>query len=157
MEYTRRVQEPALRPAPVARRWSSLGILLGAGALVAVTTMVPWGGECGFRFVLGAPCPGCGMTRAMAALLRGDLPASLRWHPLALPLALAAAGALALALNEGITGRPTFRRAADRWGLPATVACFVLLAAVWAARVVLHPAWSPDPIRPGSLAARLLE
>ena len=83
--------------------------------------------------------------------------ASLRWHPLALPLALAAAGALALALNEGITGRPTFRRAADRWGLPATVACFVLLAAVWAARVVLHPAWSPDPIRPGSLAARLLE
>ena len=141
---------------PLPRRWSSLGILLGAGALVAITTMVPWGGECGFRYALGADCPGCGMTRAMAALLRGDLRGSLRWHPLALPIALAAGTALALAVHEGATGRPTFRRMADRWGLRATLLGFALLAGVWAVRVVLHPAWSADPVRPGSPAARLL-
>ena len=141
---------------PLPRRWSSLGILLGSGTLVAITTMIPWGGQCGFRYVLGADCPGCGMTRAMAALLHGDLRASLRWHPLALPFALLAGTALSLALHEGATGKPTFRRAADRWGLKATLTCLALLAAVWAVRVVLHPDWSADPIRPGSLAARLL-
>lgn len=30
------------------------------------------------------PCPGCGMTRATMALLRGDLHAALHFHPLVL-------------------------------------------------------------------------
>ena len=137
-------------------RWSSLGILLGVGALIGATVMVPWGGECGFRFVFGAPCPGCGMTRAMAALLRGDVAGSFRWHPLAIPLVLAAALAITLALHEGITGRPTFRRFADRYGFRAAMAGILLLAGIWVVRVLWQPRWSPDPIRAGSPAARLL-
>lgn len=140
----------------VPGRWSSLGILAAVGAAVGVTAMVPWGGECGFRYALGADCPGCGMTRGTVALLRGDLGESFRWHPLALPVALLAATAVALALHEGATGRPTFRRAADRWGLPAAVAGIALLGAVWVVRVVLVPSWAADPVRPGSVAGRLL-
>jgi len=41
---------------------------------------------CLFHEVSGLPCPGCGMTRALAALLQGDLARSFALHPLALPV-----------------------------------------------------------------------
>jgi hypothetical protein len=118
--------------------------------------LLPVHGECGFRFLLGAPCPGCGMTRACLALARGDAAAAWRLHPAVFPTVLAVAATVGLALHEGLTGRPTFRRAADRWALPAMIAGFALLAALWGVRVLWLPEWSPDPLRPGSPAARLL-
>jgi hypothetical protein len=39
--------------------------------------------------VFGVPCPGCGMTRAILLLLRGEVAASLHMHPLAVPSGLA--------------------------------------------------------------------
>ena len=44
---------------------------------------------CGFRVVAGIPCPGCGMTRALGWLARANLEQSMRFHPLAIPTALA--------------------------------------------------------------------
>ena len=41
---------------------------------------------CPFRRVLGIPCPACGMTRSLGALLRLDFAASFAYHPLTLPL-----------------------------------------------------------------------
>ncbi len=145
---------PEARPT---RRWNSLLVILAVGAAAALTAAVPVGGECGFKHLTGAPCPGCGMTRSVLALLHGGFAESWRLHPLGIPLALAAAAAMGLAAHEGITGRPSFRRPAERWGLPAAVAFLLLAGGVWFARVVVHPSWSPDPIRPGSLAARWLE
>ena len=48
------------------------------------------GGLCIFRLLTGIPCPGCGMTRALAAVLRGELAAAFSFHPLwwTLPLLL---------------------------------------------------------------------
>jgi hypothetical protein len=137
-------------------RWRSLLWVLGAGGASAGVTLAPFHGECGFKYLSGAPCPGCGMTRACLALLRGDLGESWRLHPLAVPLVLGCAAAVGLAVHEGATGRATFRRLAGRWGSAAAVSFLVAFAAVWVLRVVLHPAWSPDPFRPGSIAARLL-
>lgn len=37
---------------------------------------------CVFHSVTGAYCPGCGGTRAVKALLAGDLAASFRFHPI---------------------------------------------------------------------------
>jgi len=37
---------------------------------------------CPFRFVLGLPCPGCGMTRAWLAAMRFDFHTAFRMHPL---------------------------------------------------------------------------
>ncbi|MDR1766320.1 MAG: DUF2752 domain-containing protein [Lachnospiraceae bacterium] len=51
--------------------------LLGTFCLVYATT--------------GVPCPGCGGTRALLALLRGDLHASLHYHALLVPATLALA------------------------------------------------------------------
>lgn len=37
---------------------------------------------CPFRFFLGVPCPGCGMTRAFLSLLRLDFKMAFAYHPL---------------------------------------------------------------------------
>lgn len=143
-------------PPGAPGRWTPLLATLGVGGVAAGLALLPVHGECGFRFLVGAPCPGCGMTRACLALLRGDAGAAWRLHPAVFPTALAVGAALGLALHEGVTGRPTFRRAAERWALPAMIAWFALLAALWAARVLWRPEWSPDPVLPGSAAARIL-
>ena len=152
---------PGTSPTAAAQRtlhrWGPLLWILGIGGGLAAMTALPAYGDCGFRYLSGAPCPGCGMTRSCSALLHGDLAASWRWHPAGIPLALAVAAVLGLAVHEGLTGRPTFRRPAERWATTAAVVFVAVLGALWILRVVVHPAWSPDPLRPGSLAARLLE
>ncbi len=43
---------------------------------------------CPFALFTGIACPGCGMTRAAATLMRGDVGAALTYHPL-VPLVVA--------------------------------------------------------------------
>lgn len=40
---------------------------------------------CFYKSVFGVECPGCGMQRAMIALLRGDLLGSLQLYPALIP------------------------------------------------------------------------
>jgi hypothetical protein len=64
---------------------------------------------CPFRRLTHLPCPGCGMTRALLALIRGDLHAALAFHPLS-PLVAVALGAWwANSLLEA-SGRPRIAR-----------------------------------------------
>ena len=57
-----------------AVRW--LCVLLAAvGVLVLLY-------HCPFRYFFGVACPGCGMTRALLAVLRGDFAAAFGYHPL---------------------------------------------------------------------------
>ena len=42
---------------------------------------------CGVRLFLDIPCPGCGLTRAMAALAHGELRRSIDLHPLGVVIA----------------------------------------------------------------------
>ncbi len=44
--------------------------------------------RCPVARFLHEPCPGCGMTRAVELLLRGEIGASLAMHPLAVPTLL---------------------------------------------------------------------
>ena len=44
---------------------------------------------CPIRFFTGVSCPGCGMTRALAALLRLDFSLALEMHPLVFLLPIA--------------------------------------------------------------------
>jgi hypothetical protein len=55
--------------------------------LVAVVDVEGAPVVCPFRLALELPCPGCGLTRAGAALVRGDLARSFAFHPFALLLA----------------------------------------------------------------------
>ena len=40
------------------------------------------GTGCVFHATIGLPCPGCGLTRALLAALRGDLAGAWQMHPL---------------------------------------------------------------------------
>lgn len=37
---------------------------------------------CVFTWLFGIPCPGCGMTRALLAVLRLDIAAAFAYHPM---------------------------------------------------------------------------
>ena len=43
---------------------------------------------CPFAFATGTACPGCGMTRAMGFLARGDFSSALKLHPLVMLVAI---------------------------------------------------------------------
>ena len=59
------------------------------GTVVVYALMVAFDAPCPIKYVLGVSCPGCGMTRAVLSLLRGDLAAAFYYHPLWLFVALA--------------------------------------------------------------------
>lgn len=67
--------------SPLLRNRKLAVVLLGATLLqlgLFVLRLPGW--ECPFLHAWGVPCPGCGLTRAVALLLHGDLRASLSFH-----------------------------------------------------------------------------
>jgi hypothetical protein len=64
--------------------------LFGAAAAWAVSPVHP-PLACPLRATTGVPCPMCGMTRACAAAVQGDLAASVRYNPIGIVLMLFAA------------------------------------------------------------------
>ena len=93
---------------------------------------------CPLRRFTGIPCAGCGMTRAMCALARGDFGRAWAFHPASIPLAAGLAGVLGLVVTEAITGvervRPVWDRAC-RWGVWVVL---VLVTAGWIRNLVVH-------------------
>lgn len=55
-----------------------------AAAIFCAVMQLAFGVICPFRFLLGLPCPGCGLTRACVMLFEGDLVGSFSMHPTAL-------------------------------------------------------------------------
>jgi hypothetical protein len=55
-------------------------ILLGCTAYVLIVALTGIG--CPFEYVTGIPCPGCGLTRAYVAFIRGNIVGAVRYHPL---------------------------------------------------------------------------
>jgi hypothetical protein len=47
--------------------------------------------RCALAAIAHVPCPGCGVTRALELLAVGQVGASVRMHPLAIPMLLAIA------------------------------------------------------------------
>ena len=72
-------------------------VLVLCGAAQAGFVFLGWPGwPCPVQSALGLPCPGCGLSRATAALLRGNWLAAFALHPFA-PLVLAMLALLAVA------------------------------------------------------------
>ena len=63
---------------PVQNWRQKLMALAALGVIVTVLYLL--GAGCPIGHVMGVPCPGCGMTRAVLALLRGDFAGALRLH-----------------------------------------------------------------------------
>lgn len=56
--------------------------LWNSAAVIAICLAVILMSKCPLYYVCGIPCPTCGMTRAYAALLHGDLLGAFKMHPL---------------------------------------------------------------------------
>lgn len=116
-------------PPDLRLRLTRVRPLAEVGALCVLLGLLPFS-TCVSQRLLGLPCPGCGMTRALVALLHGDLGASLRYHPVALPLVLGVVGFVAAALR--------LPHESPRWprvvGLATTLAG-ASLGSVWVLRL----------------------
>jgi hypothetical protein len=119
---------PALSATPRRRRLFAhllLGtaVLLCAALLIYPPTRFSFYPICPIHQFLGIDCPGCGATRALAALLRGHLTEALRLNAffvLLLPAALALAGE---------SYRRALRSGPFRWPQPPAPAVYATLAA----------------------------
>lgn len=105
---------PPLAVSRLGPRGPLLLWLAAGAAAAAVFFGVGWGlpnglgfSVCAFKAITGIPCPGCGLTRAMAALARGELILSLHFHPFA-PLFAAQAAALWVAIGASIVRHRPF-------------------------------------------------
>jgi Protein of unknown function (DUF2752) len=89
------------------------------------------GSSCIFQSLTGIACPGCGFSRALSALARGEFATAWVLHPLA-PFVVVEVSALILGASWAASrGRPW------AWGslLPRLVLCnFVVFVGVWALR-----------------------
>ena len=110
-------------------------LAVGGTALVALGPPM-----CPTALFLGIPCPGCGLTRATLALLRGDFGAALHFHPLVFvltPLFVAALGTALLDYVRG--GTPTAPARFTEWfskraRYGAALGLLVAAVGVWGAR-----------------------
>ena|ERR1700733_2274283 len=118
----------ALRSAAVASFWA-----------IACAPIAFGKARCAMAQVLGIPCPGCGMTRAILLLGHGDVMASLRMHPVAVPNALASV--LIMVATVWVTatdGTPValLHRRIGRIALATLVAVQLAVIGVWVARML---------------------
>lgn len=61
--------------------------IIAAGIAAAVLFFVSVSGVgCVYRRIFGIICPGCGMTRAVTALLRFDIKTAFMYHPMVFSL-----------------------------------------------------------------------
>ncbi len=123
-------------PAPpeVESRLRRAAIWLPALGLLVLAIWTPTDDGftiCPFARATGHACPGCGMTRAISALLHGRLSDAWAYHPLVGPFLaeLAVAWVWWAAVRAGRLRRPSARFV--NWVLAANAAVFLV---VWAIR-----------------------
>lgn len=88
---------------------------------------------CPFALLTGTACPGCGLTRAAASLVRGEWAAAFTFHPLVVIVALWLGGAWIAALARARGHQVEFAPRLVNQLLVATGALFVV---VWLVRLV---------------------
>jgi len=120
-----------------ARPTREAGLLLGgivaAVAAAAFSGDVSDGGPvlCPFRKCTGAYCPGCGGTRAVARLLRGDLVGAWHQHPYV----------VLLAVQSVVFGGAWFtapgQRLMRRFWLPVLVTNVAMITVIWMFRLAI--------------------
>jgi hypothetical protein len=104
---------------------------------------------CIFMVILGLPCPGCGLTRAFAALFRLQLGAALWWHPLfwLIPVMLIVFAVKRLKYGRGDVG----------WFTVFMTGSTALLIAVFIVRMILRfPHTQPFVLNPYSFTQRIV-
>ncbi len=149
---------PDSEATPTKRGLASLlsdGWLRACALFTLVTLLMPaegvsWLDFCPAMRFTGAPCPGCGITRCGANLLRGDLDRAFRYHPLGILVLPAVNGLGVLALLPRLR-RERIRRVLARWlsawgrlGLAVVVGFFLL---GWLRWLLVFLGWISFPMQ----------
>jgi hypothetical protein len=113
----------------VARRALVLPLVAAAAGVLLV---VGW--HCPIRALVGAPCPTCGMTRALRHALHGDFAGATRWHPLVWIVVPFVAAWLAIELVGFVRTGAWGASARIPHATRALVVVATLIFAVWIAR-----------------------
>ena len=90
---------------------------------------------CGFKLTTGRPCPGCGMTRALTALGRGEPGLALKYHAFAPFVALAAVAWWITMAAGFVTGRDYVPNLNDRRLQLWLLALIVVFIGYWLVRL----------------------
>ncbi len=139
IEYRHRYRGPASMANLISMSltWRNRLLLVSPFLAIALLAMITPSDDgptiCPFALCTGTACPGCGMTRAAAHLVRGDLAVAISYHPLVPATALAVTGGWTWFVLR-LTGRvgPLSQRALNI----ILIASAVALVAVWLARMV---------------------
>lgn len=134
-------------PPPLPRRWTRrhTGWLVAGGVAAGCAYLAiadpnqssSWYPQCPFKALTGLDCPGCGVTRALRALVTGHPGRALDHNALFVVVAVVAVVWLAANAVRSRRGRPPLRvRHAAAWSVAAGVA----LVAFWVLRNVR---WGP--------------
>lgn len=112
--------------------------LAGLAAFVVLGFWHPSGGAdssiCLFRRATDIPCPGCGLTRAFAALAKGHFSEAFAFHPFVYLIALEALAAWLVWGWFAFRGRPWPERWSRRAG-PIALGHVAALVALWLGRL----------------------
>jgi Mg/Co/Ni transporter MgtE len=87
---------------------------------------------CPVALLTGVACPGCGMSRAIAWIFRGDIERAVGYHPLAPLVVMIVVTAVLWALGRRLRG---WRRPSTAVLNSGLVVLAALLMAVWIARL----------------------
>ena len=121
---------------PAARRnlqWLAFAPLAAVGIMTMASPSDDGPTLCPVALLTGVACPGCGMTRAIAWLLRGDVSTAVTYHPLApLVIGLFVVGT-AWAVGRRLRGWSAPRSGLINGGMVGVAALFV---GVWVTRLV---------------------
>lgn len=120
----------AERSRRVLPMWPVL-VVVAIGAGIALLHVLSRGSSivCTTRRLTGVPCPTCGSTRAVMAMVRGDVAGALAYNPLTV-VALACVGVV-LGLRVGFGRQVRLEASGREWTLLAA-GLLVLLGINWA-------------------------
>lgn len=125
----------------MAQRVLARAIVGAAAAHLALSALGVSVWHCPVREVTGVPCPGCGLTRAIMLLLRGDFYGALKMHayaPLLLVALLLLFGAAVLPREYSQRFTKFVAHLESRTGIGAVL--LALLPIYWIARLIFHAA-----------------
>ncbi|ADL41515.1 hypothetical protein COB47_0151 [Caldicellulosiruptor obsidiansis OB47] len=106
---------------------------------------------CLFRSIWGIPCPGCGMTRALLAVLKGNLLAAFYYHPLCVVVILYPVIYIIFKVRKS-------KQIFDVWKNKALKTIIRLFLFVWIIRMIFFfPHIPPLDFEKNSLIGRLLQ
>lgn len=78
-------------------------LLFAAIAYLLIAERLNFGIPCVFHSITGLYCPGCGITRALTAILHGQIITALRYNAAVVILAPVLGGAVGIGIYEQIT------------------------------------------------------